>query len=829
MFKNIEKYSVSKDFNGKYSFTARVLNPLAKAQDKKLGAVALGSKKQEESFENKVEAAENKVPAENLDLKAKKKKLKVEAAMGGYGNGGAGSYNGITGTAVTSATPYLGVLDGIIPEDDWVTKRKIYKDIYTYDIAGAVVDLISTLPFSDFNLVGINDPAIIEGYIKAIEDLHLPEVMPAITTDYLVNGAFIGSLNWNEAESKFTSLLPHHLDDCEISSLGVIGMDPIIDLTLNEKYSEVLSNTKDSRVERLLSILPDYLKQGLNSGKIELNPATTLYIPRRGMTDPKSGGSSYFNRIITIHLLEKALIKGTIESAQRRQRAIMHIQAGIEEVWEPTQQELSELAGYFLAADLDPISGIVVTRNGVNISDVKCLAGDSLITTNKGILKIKDFVKHNPDSLKKGTGFDTSIKVLGKSGNFEEVEKWWYQGIQPVFNIELENNTNIRATENHKFVVFDKEFSFKKVKDIKEGDIFIKIFLNENSAQEYTKIEYVKVKNIQFSGNEPTYDLTMKGDPIFTVENFLCHNSGNDFWKWDDVFNFGVDVKMRAMGVNDAILSGDASFNTLESSISAFMDNVSNTRDIITNATFKNRIFPIVAYKNNYRTVKKESQTVLAKNQDVEISNYRIQKSGNQMLGHVVTGGTSLFEIGDISQYAIPSIQWSKQLKPKADKEYLDLLERLKELGVPIALRAFAAAGGENIDDLISSMEDDNDMRLEIADKYKDLLDEAVKEKTERFLGIENIEELLPQQENDYNSSFAKLHAYAKENSGIIDTKHKFRNLANADEIYGVREYNSNGKRRILTADAKIRLENKIHKQMAEALPSGISKSVNKN
>ena len=677
MFKNIEKYGLSKDFDGKYQFTARVINPLQNKEERGLGAIALASDKLKNTAvkEKKVKKTE---PVE--DIQSNKGKHKVEAFVGGYGTGGVGSSYGMTGASITSVTPYIGVLEGIIPEDDWTTKRRIYKDIYTYDLAGAVVDLISTLPYSDFNLIGINDPAIIEGYVNAIENLHLTDLMPAITTDYLVNGAFVGSLNWDTTNSKFTSLLPHHLDDCEIHSLGLIGVDPIINLTLDPNYMEVLSNKQDPRVQRLMRILPDYIKKGMTGGQIELNPVTTMYIPRRGLTDPNAGGSSYFNRIITIHLMEKALIKGTIEVAQRRQMPIMHVQAGNED-WQPTNQELAELASYFLSADLDPISGIVVTRDGVNISDAK------------------------------------------------------------------------RA---------------------------------------------------------------------------------QDLWSWGDIFSFSTDVKMRALGVNDAILSGDASFNTMEASISAFMDNVSNTRDIITSQVFYNKIFPIVAYQNNYRTLKQDSQTVLASNIGIRVPNYKITQRGEKVIGHVVRADSSLFELGDLSQYAIPTVQWSKQLKPKADKEYLELLTSLKDLGVPIALRAFAAAGGENIDDLVAAMDDDNDMRLEIADKYKDLVDDAVQSKTQMFIGMDNIQEVIQAQQEQamggdtYDQTYAKLASYAKENQGIIDTKHKFRNLADADNIYGVREYDSNGHRRILTAERKIQLENKIHKQIAQAIPSAIEKEAAK-
>ncbi len=641
MLKNIDKCGFYKKFDGKIQFSPKISNPKS-AVKKVVGTVVTTSQLTEEKEENK---KSNTV----FNTSTNKKKYKTESAFAGAVNTGLGG--GISAFSFGTSTPYNRILDGIINEDDWETKRKIYNDIYTYDLAGAVVDLIANLPYSEFNLVGIDDPAIIEGYEKAIAGLHLDQLMPAITTDYLVNGAFVGSLNWDDVNSRFTALMPHNLDDCEIIDVGIFGAEPIINLELGDAFAEVMAKRGDPRVDRIINNLPKYLQDGMNSGSLELNPATTMYIPRRGKSDTNLG-YSYFNRILTIHLLEKALIKGTIETAQRRQRAIMHIQAGIEDSWEPTSEELNDLASYFQAADLDPISGIVVTRNGVNISDVK---------------------------------------------------------------------------------------------------------------------------------------------------------QGHDFWAWDETFDFATNAKMRALGVNEAILSGDASFNTLEAALSSFIDNIATIRNRLTQEVFVNKLFAITAYKNNYRV-------------DNKSNNVTQVLSRVNPLKTVAANINSNMDIGDLSQYQIPTVQWVKQLKPKADKDYLDILNDLSEKGIPISLRMFAAAGGENIDDLVAGMDDDNELRLEIAEKKKELLDDAQKEKTERLLGIENIDELLPQPDMDDGGFTAKLEAYTRENSGIINNKKKFRNLAKLDEIYGVREYDNAGHRRILTATRKKQLEDKIHNQMAEAL-----------
>ena len=252
------------------------------------------------------------------------------------------------------------------------------------------------------------------------------------------------------------------------------------------------------------------------------------------------------------------------------------------------------------------------------------------------------------------------------------------------------------------------------------------------------------------------------------------------------------------------------------------MDNISSTRDYMTRQVFYDKIFPIIAHKNNFLVSKNKNQVLSSVDEGIDLSVYkgRIKRDrqGNFVgAGSFLGNSSSIFEIGDVTQYEMPTIQWDKQLKPKVDKDYMDMLKSLQDSGIPISLRMMAAAGGENIDELIEGMEDDNDLRLEIAEKKKDLIDEAVKAQAEKFLGIENIEEFLPN-ESEPQDTFAKLETFAKVNQGVTDRKKKFRNLENIDEIYGVREYDSNGRRRLLTAERKRELENKVHQNFNIAM-----------
>ena len=686
MFKNIDKYGLERKVDGNLGFTYRVVSSPLNKKPEAVVANALGSQFKNKDEDANVTAVKQSLAGSSVSENKKSqlsgpssKRHKITAS-GNPAFGGIGNMNNMAGSSVGSLTPYYRILEGIINEDDWTTKRLLYRDIYSYDLAGAVVDLFANLPFSDFNLTGIEDKGILNTYREAIADLPLRTMLPAITVDYLVNGAFLGSLDYRD--SKFKYLFPFNLDDATIQNLGLFIGDPIVDITLPRQMQSVLSITGDPRVDALKAKLPDYIKNTDKSNKIQLDPETTMYIPRGGMSTANMG-SSFFNRILTIHLVEKALIKGTIESAQRRQRAIMHIQAGIDGVWEPSNEELTQIANLVLAADLDPISGIVVTRNGVQFSDIK---------------------------------------------------------------------------------------------------------------------------------------------------------AGADFWNWTEIFDFATTAKLECLGVNEGILKGDSSFNTLEAALSSFMDNVNTTRDVITNKVFEDKLFKIVAKDNGfYKTEKEQEQgnSVLSSTQKVEYINPLT----------VTAAKTD----DDGREYNMPSILWERQLKPRADTDYLQILETLESKGIPIPLRLYAAAGGENIDELIGAMDSDAELQIQIADNKKKLIQEAKKEKVEKFLNIENIdmydedeggmdfgmdrggmdymsdmgnesepEPMSEEPSEDVGETASSLNKTI--NHGVLSNANKARHITELDNLYGPRVRDSEGRRRPMTAEMKKHIEEKANQQINTAL-----------
>ncbi len=89
-----------------------------------------------------------------------------------------------------------------------------------------------------------------------------------------------------------------------------------------------------------------------------------------------------------------------------------------------------------------------------------CVTGDTLIVTDHGLIRAKD--------LKEG------MKVWTLNG-WSEIERVFNNGVQKVYEVELENGMKVKVTKDHKFLT---ESGWKKLEEIKEGEK-IRIVLEE--------------------------------------------------------------------------------------------------------------------------------------------------------------------------------------------------------------------------------------------------------------------------------------------------------------------------------------------------------------
>jgi hypothetical protein len=278
------------------------------------------------------------------------------------------SSNSSTAQNVVSKNTMSRLLEGFI-YDDPKALRIMYEDIYKYDaIAGSAVDIFSSLPFSSFDLIGIEDEEVLEVYQRSCDNLKLKTSLPSISRDFLTFGAFVGTTLFDKNEKVFTNIMPQSLNSAKITEIPIYGVDPIIDLEVPNSLKQMMRD-KDPRLQKIFNDLPSQIKNDLNKGKIQLPPETTIYLARKTLTSDFMG-TSYLQRMLPIHLYEKTLYRGTLDQANRRMRAILHILAGDDE-WIPPQEDLNNVRDLFMQADSDPTGAIIVTRPGIQPNEVR--------------------------------------------------------------------------------------------------------------------------------------------------------------------------------------------------------------------------------------------------------------------------------------------------------------------------------------------------------------------------------------------------------------------------------------------------------------------------
>lgn len=434
-----------------------------------------------------------------------------------------------------------------------VTSRQIvmrlYRDIYYNDaVGGSAVDLYSTLPFSDFNLGGITSDKYIEPFLEAIERLNIRTLLNEISVDHLVTGAFLSSLLYNRSTNKFIDIMTHRVEDADMVSLPFYGQDPIINVAIPQEIRSALLNSTSDRMKRIQKTLGADVLKTLSQDRIELDPISTLFLPRKTFSHNQLG-TSYYRRILPIYLIEKNLYRGTLVESARRQRGILHLTLGDGDQWEPSIEDMEAATDLFSNADADPLGAIIATRSGVSSEELR---------------------------------------------------------------------------------------------------------------------------------------------------------QGGEFWRINDMWDSATTVKLRALGISESFLGGDANYATADTSLTVFVESLRAYRDMITRKLFYNKLFPLISLANGL-TVNTKGKIV--------------QKSG------LLDGDSEeiLFRMQDGSKLLIPTVHWAKQLKPEGDTAYFDMLNQMSEKGVPVPLRAFAAAGGFNLDQLIQQQPDDMKLQKRIFAYLKDL------------------------------------------------------------------------------------------------------------
>ena len=259
--------------------------------------------------------------------------------------------------------------------EDWIPRDAagldlLFRRIYLRDpTIGPGIDILRSLPWSEYHLESIDDKEIMKVYQDCIEALHVQLLMPDITGDYLVIGRNISSLIFDSRKGIFSGVVPHDPDFLKISPLPVYGFDPLCDFKISPGFRKFLSSTDPRAIDARKSLPPSFLDAAKkNQGFLPLDPVSTIYLARKA-SQHDSIGTSLLTRTLYFWAIEKALLNATLASTRRRARSFMHLTAGIDGTWEPRPEELDALAGMAMQVNEDPAGGVMATRTGVTISE----------------------------------------------------------------------------------------------------------------------------------------------------------------------------------------------------------------------------------------------------------------------------------------------------------------------------------------------------------------------------------------------------------------------------------------------------------------------------
>ena len=307
------------------------------------------------------------------------------SAAGGAGNG-SGFVNGAGGSPAGGNAfqggynndrynPVYDQLEEGTVLEDWIPRDgagldMLFRRIYLRDpTIGPGIDIIRSLPWSDYNLEGIEDKGIMRVYEDCMEALQVQLLMPDITGDYLTIGRNIVSLIFDGRKGIFSGVVPHDPDFIRVTPLPVYGFDPLCDFKLSPGFKRFLNSTDPRAVDARKALPPAFLEAAnKEQGFLPLDPVSTIYMARKA-SQHDSVGTSLLTRVLYFWAIEKALLNAQMTSTRRRARSFIHLVAGIDNVWEPTAGELDSLAGMLIQANEDPVGGVVATRTGVTISE----------------------------------------------------------------------------------------------------------------------------------------------------------------------------------------------------------------------------------------------------------------------------------------------------------------------------------------------------------------------------------------------------------------------------------------------------------------------------
>lgn len=246
----------------------------------------------------------------------------------------------------------------------------IWKIFYDRDPAcGVGVDLFSDLPWSEFDILGIEDPRVKQFYEDMFSDLNLPSILPQMTNEYLKMGVVVPHLVLDGRSGYWNTVFAHNPNYIRVTAIPIPGAEPLLDLKPSPELRD-FAVSRDPRVMAMRTMLPSVFVQRLMAGMpIPLDPINATYLARRSSPYDLEGVSIY-SRVYRINMIEDFLTNATIAVTQRNAAPIRLFKLGDRDTgWLPEKEDEEALAEMLAACETDPM-GVIIYHYGIDVEYV---------------------------------------------------------------------------------------------------------------------------------------------------------------------------------------------------------------------------------------------------------------------------------------------------------------------------------------------------------------------------------------------------------------------------------------------------------------------------
>ena len=195
------------------------------------------------------------------------------------------------------------------------------------------------------------------------------------------------------------------------------------------------------------------------------------------------------------------------------------------------------------------------------------------------------------------------------------------------------------------------------------------------------------------------------------------------FFAQTSCLNILTSTKYKALRcISEAMITGEANFNSMDATLSLFIENIRQYRTMLTRELFYEKIFPAIAYANGFT----KDRYMVTGSAGIGHNSGHIRGDDDYLYAVCADerhGFNFRDKMIDTSNLAMPTVSWQKHLRPEGDEAFVQMLGAAEQHNVPIPLVMYASACGLDLNAILSSLDQEYAIRKRVQ-KYTEKLAE---------------------------------------------------------------------------------------------------------